>query len=207
MHSLLPGIQQFPCLPARMARGCSPHPQHSNVIPTPAGPPGLGPGLKAHLASGTECCEDAAPACVCQKGSFNTVSQQSCPSSPHGHSGCNTNVLGGSRSCRKLVLALADLHVTVSACLPVCLRAASGEFLGSLQTSTSISTILWAPKALPYRDRVRAKLHLSPVRPPVPVAHQTFPISVDRHPCHIRFLLSGTISSLMPDGKLINMNS
>lgn len=111
-------------------------------------------GLKAHLSGGSECCEDAAPACACQKGSFNSVSHNSCPSSPHEYSGCNTKVLGGPREHRMLILALA-----VSAWLLVCLRAASGESLGSLQTFTSISTILWAPKALPYRERVRAKLH------------------------------------------------
>lgn len=80
-------------------------------------------GLRAHLAGGSECCEDAAPACVCQKGSFNAVSQKCCPSSPHEHSGCNAKLLGGPLAHRKLILALADLHVTVSAWLPVCLWA------------------------------------------------------------------------------------
>lgn len=56
-------------------------------------------------------------------------------------------------------LGLANLHVTASAWLPACFRAASGQSIGSLQSATFISIILWAPeKTLPYRDRVRAKL-------------------------------------------------
>lgn len=59
---------------------------------------------------------------VCVRRPLLTLSHNSCPSSQHEYSGCNTKVLGGPRGCRKLVLALA-----VSAWLPVCLRAALGS--------------------------------------------------------------------------------
>lgn len=162
-------------------------------------------GLKTHLAGGSECCEEAAPACVCQKATSNSVSQNSCPSSHHEYSGCNTKFLSGPRGCRKLVLALA-----VSAWLPVCLRAASGEFLGSLEYALHLCHPVGLLRpCLTGRERARAKLPVPPVSSltPVPMADQTFSISIDLHLCPIRFFQSGTISSLMPDGKFINMNS
>lgn len=72
----------------------------------------------------------------------------------------------------------------------------------------------WLLQSLPGFQCVSEQPLGSPLKPSDrffhlhhPVANQTFPISVDLHPCHIRFLQSGTIFSLMPSGKFINMNS